>query len=124
MQIPHGPICWAFLFRECRIPVCLHSEGRTETGLFSLHYLYFRKQVLETNEKCFRKPQRPLLRLLGGRDLDRNSITVWKGVGNNVKALAIHANVVGRTVAEVFNPDAIVGNGFIDWLVHDGAYSS
>ena len=99
------------------------SKFRTEIWFVSLHNLHFRKQVLETNEKCLRKPQRPLLRLLGGRDLDRNSITVWKGIGNNVKALAIHANVVRRAVAEVFNPDAIVSNGFIGWLVQDNAYS-
>jgi|SRR5664279_136677 len=123
MWIPPAPICPASLFRERRKLACLHSQVRTEIRLVSLPNLYFRKQVLEANEKCPRKPQRPLLWLPGGRDFDRNSITVWKGIGNNVKALAIHANVVGRTVAEVFNPDAIVGNGFIGWLVHDGAYS-
>jgi hypothetical protein len=46
--------------------------------------------------------------------VDCNSITVREWIGNNLKALAIHANVVGRPVTEVFNPDAIVSNRFID----------
>jgi hypothetical protein len=87
---------------------------RGTTCHFSLHYLYFRKQILETNEKRPRKPQCSLLRLLGGSDVDCNSITVREWIGNNLKALAIHANVVGRPVTEVFNPDAIVSNRFID----------
>src|SRR5664280_990334 len=55
-------------------------------------------------------------------DVDRNSITVWEGIRNNLKSFAIHVNVVERTVTEVLNPDTVVSNGFVDRMVHDSAY--
>src|SRR5208337_1410574 len=98
-----------------------HAWNRLGLRCISLHFL---KQVFETDENRCRQSQSPLLWLVESCHLDRNSSPGWKRIGNNVKSLAIHTNVVGRTVAEVFNPDAIVGGGFIDWFVHDGAYFS
>jgi len=72
-----------------------------------------RKQIFETYENRCWKPQRPFRRLPGSCNVDRNSITVWKGIGNNLKAFAVQANVVGRTVTEVFDPVAIISNRFI-----------
>jgi hypothetical protein len=83
---------------------------------------YFRKQIFQAHENRPRKPQRPFRRFLDGCNVDRNSITVWEGIGNNLKSFAIHVNVVGRTVAEVLNSDAVVSNGFVDRMIHDSAY--
>ena len=83
---------------------------------------YFRKQVFETYENRCRKPQFPFRRFLNSYDVDRNSITVRKWIGNNLKSFAIHLNVVGRTVPEGLNPDAVVSGRFDDLMVHDSAY--
>jgi hypothetical protein len=83
---------------------------------------YFRKQIFQAHENRPRKPQRPFCRFLNSCDVDRNSITVWEGIRNNLKSFAIHVNVVERTVTEVLNPDTVVSNGFVDRMVHDSAY--
>jgi len=69
---------------------------------------YFRKQIFETYENRCRKPQCPFRRFPKGYDVDRNSITVRKWIGNNLKSFAIHLNVVGRAVPESLDPDAVV----------------
>ena len=75
------------------------------------------KEIFETYEDRGRKPQRPFRRLSGTCDLDGNSIPVGNGVGNNLKLLAIHANLVGRAVAKVLNPGTILGSGFLNRVV-------
>jgi len=94
-------------------------RARTPTGDCSG---YFRKQIFETYENRCRKPQCPFLRFLNSYDVDRNSIAVRKWIGNNLKSFAIHLNVVGRTVPEGFDPDAVVSGGFGDLMVHGSAY--
>ena len=80
------------------------------------------KQIFQTYENRCRKPQRPFRRFLKSYDVDCNSITVRKWIGNNLKSFAIHLNVVGRTVPKGPNPDAVVSGGFGDLMVHDSAY--
>src|SRR5271157_945466 len=92
-----------------------HAWNRLGLRCISLHFL---KQVFETDENRCRQSQSPLLWLVESCHLDRNSSSGWKRIGNNVKSLAIHANVVGRTVAEAFNPSAVVSDGFVGWIMH------
>src|SRR5271165_45644 len=95
------------------------SRARTRTDDCSG---YCWKQIFQTYENRCRKPQRPFCRFVKSYDVNRNTITFRKGIGNNLKSLAIHLNVVGRTVPEGLNPDAVVSGGFGDLMVHDSAY--
>jgi hypothetical protein len=79
---------------------------------------YCWKKIFQTYENRCRKPQRPFRRFLKSYDVDRNSITVRKWIGNNLKSFAIHPNVVGRTVPKGLDPDAVVSGGFGDLTVH------
>src|SRR5271166_5160165 len=100
---PSAPLVKPPCFIDIGAATTSHASNRPD--LVSLRFL---KQVLETNQDRGRQPKHPLLRLVESRHLDRNSSSGWKRIGNNVKSLAIHANVVGRTVAEAFNPSAVV----------------
>ncbi len=116
---------WERLHYDCSDPNTSSSRRPTPTpsGGASGHTYTndscdFGKQIFETYENRGRKPERPFRRVGGAGDLDRNSIPIRDRIGNDLKLLAIHAHVVGRTVAKVLNPDTIVDSGF---LVHVSA---
>ena len=84
--------------------------------------LCFREQVFETHQNRRRKPQRPLRRFLSGGDLYGDATTLLERIGNNVELLAIHPDVVGAAITQVFNPGTVFSGGLVYGRTHDSAY--
>jgi len=81
----------------------------------------FREEIFEAYENRGREPKRSFRWLSGTRDLDRNSISVRYRIRDNLKLLAIQADVVRRTVAKILNPKAVFDRRPFNRMVHDKA---
>ena len=63
----------------------------------------FPKQVFQPEENGHRQSQCSYRRVVRSNCADRNAAPVRKGVGNDLKSLAIHVNVASNTVTKVLD---------------------
>jgi hypothetical protein len=68
-----------------------------------------RKSICKTYENCDRKPKSTNLRIVSAGRADGDAVIFIKGIGDNLKTLAVHFYVHGRAEAEVLHLDAAIG---------------
>jgi hypothetical protein len=84
-------MCLTFLRYRSETRMQFHGP-RTPAGP-RLSYCW--KEILQSREDRGWKSQGSFCRILNCCDENRNSITEWKQIGNNIKSLALHLNVAG-----------------------------